>query len=290
MRGLCSSSSTVFKGVFTVHKLVVYHSDKHSRTMVGWSNAFVLPICKDWSSACKILQSSLSPNPDFCSYSHIQKEIHQQLRCFWCLWLERLFSCHLQIPDTPSFVILFDIPAQRWKVNALFFTQFNVTLDEIFAAAGGALGKVSQHLAFRCCRACQEKVPDLIQIWIKDLHSDHMELVGVHFPQFIEGWDFPEGPYKNRWPKVNLAWLWSTSGVIIRWWCYSKSFVVLGWQRGEKILILKTGAFILSLDALCCVELLGNGVYLCHWNEWRSTTDLVCSQSNCTEPLRVTVN
>lgn len=61
----------------------------------------------------------------------------------------------------------------------------------------------------------------------------------------------------------------------------------------EKILILKTSFYLVSgVAQMNCLilELLDNGLYLRHGNEWHAMTDLVCSQSNCTKPLRVTVN
>jgi len=69
------------------------------------------------------------------------------------------------------------------------FIKYIILLDTFLQA--------SQHLAFRFCFAHEEEFPNLFQLWIKHLHSDHMELAGVHISQFIGDRDFPRGPVEK---------------------------------------------------------------------------------------------
>lgn len=67
-----------------------------------------------------------------------------------------------------------------------------------------------------------------------------------------------------------------------------------GDSRAGELLIRQSESFSILVAAqgtLCytCV-VLDNSVHVQWKDEWRATADLECSQSKCTEPLRVTGN
>lgn len=84
--------------------------------------------------------------------------------------------------------------------------EYSVWLDT-FSAAGGDLSKVSQHLAFKFCRAHQQKFPNLSQIWIKHLDSDHKELADVCILNLLKTEISLKASSKSRWHLVDPAWL-----------------------------------------------------------------------------------